>query len=96
MKSISPLQLDDLILGQYVGDPNGTGEATQGYLDDPTVPKDSITPTFAMAKFDIRNERWEGVPFIIKCGKGIYRNHCIISKIVRKLEKLYDFNLYQP
>ena len=59
------------MLGQYVGNPDGEGEAKQGYLDDPTVPKGSVTPTFAVAKFGIRNERWEGVPFILKCGKGV-------------------------
>jgi glucose-6-phosphate 1-dehydrogenase len=32
---------------------------------------DSISPTFAAAVFEIKNERWEGVPFILKCGKGI-------------------------
>ena len=41
-----------------------------GYLDDPTVPKGSVTPTYTIAKLNIRNERWDGVPFILKCGKG--------------------------
>ena len=42
LKSIEPLRLEDTIIGQYVG--NGT---QPGYLDDPTVPKDSLTATFA-------------------------------------------------
>jgi len=66
------LTLDDLVLGQYVGDPNGEGDAKLGYLDDKTVPPDSVTPTFAVAKFNICNERWDGVPFILKCGKGLF------------------------
>jgi len=40
-------------------------------LDDPTVPKGSITPTFASAVLHIENTRWRGVPFILKCGKGL-------------------------
>ena len=42
LKSIEPLRLEDTIIGQYVG--NGT---QPGYLDDPTVPKDSLPATFA-------------------------------------------------
>ena len=70
LKSIKPLTLDDMVLGQYTGDPDSEGDKKLGYLDDETVPKGSITPTFAVAKFNIRNERWDGVPFILKCGKG--------------------------
>ena len=42
LKSIEPLRLEDTVIGQYVG--NGT---QPGYLDDATVPKDSLTATFA-------------------------------------------------
>ena len=39
MKCIAGIVPEDVILGQYVADPKGTGDATLGYLDDPTVPK---------------------------------------------------------
>jgi glucose-6-phosphate 1-dehydrogenase len=42
-----------------------------GYLDDRTVPPDSITPTFAVAALYINNQRWSGVPFILSCGKAM-------------------------
>lgn len=70
LRCIKPLVLEDVVLGQYVGKPNGEGEEKLGYLDDPTVPKDSVTPTYAMGVLRINNERWDGVPFILKCGKG--------------------------
>ena len=60
LKSVPPVELDDVVLGQYVGDPKGEGEAKEGYLDDPTVPKGSITPTYALAVLKIKNERWDG------------------------------------
>ena len=41
------------------------------YLDDPTVPKGSVTPTYAAAVLRINNERWDGVPFILRCGKAL-------------------------
>ena len=68
LRSVAELTLDDVVLGQYVGDPNGEGDAKEGYLDDPTVPKGSKTPTYAMAVLRINNERWDGVPFILRAG----------------------------
>lgn len=62
--------MDDVVLGQYVGDPEKEGDAKLGYLDDTTVPAGSVTPTYAVGAFYIKNERWDGVPFILKCGKG--------------------------
>ena len=33
--------------------------------------QDSITPTYACAVLWIDNERWSGIPFILKCGKAL-------------------------
>uniref|UniRef100_A0A224YYU0 Glucose-6-phosphate 1-dehydrogenase n=1 Tax=Rhipicephalus zambeziensis TaxID=60191 RepID=A0A224YYU0_9ACAR len=71
LKCVPPITMDNVVLGQYVGKPGGTGEETQGYLDDPTVPKNSRTATYATAVAYINNERWEGVPFILRCGKAL-------------------------
>ncbi|CAH1153379.1 unnamed protein product [Phaedon cochleariae] len=71
LKSIQELKLSDIVVGQYVGNPEGEGDAKLGYLDDPTVPKGSVTPTYALAVLHINNERWDGVPFILKCGKAL-------------------------
>ncbi len=38
MRCIKPLTLSNLVVGQYVGDPEGKDkDAREGYLDDPTV-----------------------------------------------------------
>uniref|UniRef100_A0AAY4B6K6 glucose-6-phosphate dehydrogenase (NADP(+)) n=1 Tax=Denticeps clupeoides TaxID=299321 RepID=A0AAY4B6K6_9TELE len=71
LKCIAPLSLSNVVLGQYVGDPKGEGESKLGYLDDPTVPKDSTTATFATAVLYVNNERWDGVPFVLRCGKAL-------------------------
>jgi len=72
LKAVSALKLDDVVLGQYVGDPDSADEdARLGYLDDKTVPAGSNCPTFAAAVLNINNERWDGVPFILKCGKAL-------------------------
>jgi glucose-6-phosphate 1-dehydrogenase len=70
LRCISPLELDDVVLGQYTGNPEGEGDAKLGYLDDLTVPEGSNTATYALAVLKINNERWDGVPFILRCGKG--------------------------
>ena len=62
--------MSDIVLGQYVGNPEGEGEEKKGYLEDPTVPKGSVTATYASAVMRINNERWDGTPFILRCGKG--------------------------
>lgn len=71
LRCIKPLKLENIVLGQYVGNPLGEGMEKLGYLDDDTVPKDSITPTFAQGVLHINNERWDGVPFVLKCGKAL-------------------------
>ncbi|XP_030589209.1 glucose-6-phosphate 1-dehydrogenase isoform X2 [Archocentrus centrarchus] len=71
LKCIAPLSMSDVVLGQYVGDPEGEGDAKLSYLDDPTVPKGSTQATFATAVLYVHNERWDGVPFILRCGKAL-------------------------
>lgn len=69
---MKPLELEDVIIGQYKGHNKG-GRAYPGYTDDSTVPKNSITPTFAAAALFINNARWDGVPFLMKAGKALHR-----------------------
>lgn len=49
LKAVQPIRDEDVVIGQY-----------DGYKDDPTVPKDSVTPTFAQLVLRINNERWDG------------------------------------
>lgn len=42
-----------------------------GYLDEPGVPPDSRTPTYAALRLDIDNWRWQGVPFYLRSGKAL-------------------------
>ena len=77
LNCIEPLTLEDVVLGQYTRGINAvTGEVEPGYLEDDTVPKNSTSPTFAQAVFTINNERWKGVPFIMKAGKALDGKKC--------------------
>lgn len=66
LRAIPPIEQADTLLGQYVG-----ANGKPGYLDDDTVPKGSVCPTFAATTLWIHSPRWEGVPFILKAGKAL-------------------------
>ncbi|UJR13412.1 hypothetical protein I4U23_000427 [Adineta vaga] len=72
LRSIPPIKPEDVVIGQYLGDPDSKDpDRQQGYLDDKGVPKDSTTPTYAQVVLSIDNERWAGVPFILRAGKAL-------------------------
>ncbi|XP_047960653.1 glucose-6-phosphate 1-dehydrogenase, chloroplastic-like [Salvia hispanica] len=71
LRSMRPIRADDVIIGQYKSHTKG-GVSYPGYTDDKTVPKDSLTPTFAAAALFIDNARWDGVPFLMKAGKALH------------------------
>ena len=70
LRCIPPLTIDDVVIGQYSG---GTinGVSRPGYLEEPGIPPDSTTETFARATLKIHNLRWSGVPFYLSAGKAL-------------------------
>ncbi|KAF5368801.1 hypothetical protein D9757_012274 [Collybiopsis confluens] len=60
LQATQPVNPENVLLGQYIG-----------YLDDPGVPKDSLTATYAANVLLINNDRWYGVPFILRSGKAL-------------------------
>ncbi|KAK8648135.1 hypothetical protein V6N13_128897 [Hibiscus sabdariffa] len=77
LRSMRPLQLEDVVIGQYKSHTKG-GVTYPAYTDDKTVPKDSLTPTFAAAALFIDNARWDGVPFLMKAGKALHNKRAEI------------------
>jgi glucose-6-phosphate 1-dehydrogenase len=71
LRSVQPVDVNDVVVGQYTGR-DIKGGYQPGYLEDPTVPADSNTPTFAAAALFINNPRWDGVPFLMKAGKALH------------------------
>jgi len=63
-RAIRPLRREDVfndtIRGQY-----------RKYRDEPGVPPDSETATFAVVKLHVDNWRWQGVPFLLRSGKAM-------------------------
>ncbi|KAK9117604.1 hypothetical protein Sjap_016551 [Stephania japonica] len=71
LRSMKPLELENVVIGQYKSHVKG-GVTYPAYTDDKTVPKGSLTPTFAAAALFINNARWDGVPFLMKAGKALH------------------------
>jgi hexokinase len=68
LRSTQPIREEDIVVGQY----KSNGEpGVNSYLDEDGVPADSRTPTFATAVIYIQNQRWTGVPFVLKSGKAL-------------------------
>jgi glucose-6-phosphate 1-dehydrogenase len=63
-----PLSAADAVVGQY-----------EGYRNIDGVPDDSRTETFVAAQMWVDNERWKGVPFLLRTGKCMAESHQRIS-----------------
>jgi glucose-6-phosphate 1-dehydrogenase len=68
LRGMAAIEPKNVIIGQYGKSLDGQ---KPGYKEDDTVPKDSRCPTFASMVAYIKNERWDGVPFILKAGKAL-------------------------
>ncbi|SCU92329.1 LANO_0E00386g1_1 [Lachancea nothofagi CBS 11611] len=68
LKAFAPIEKEDILIGQYGKSEDGS---KPGYLDDDTVDPDSKCVTFAALGFKIQNERWDGVPFVMRAGKAL-------------------------
>ena len=76
IKAIQPLNLDseggDVVRARY-GSGLVDGEPAPGYIEEPGIPEDSSTETYAALRLSINNWRWKGVPFYIRSGKRMAR-----------------------
>ena len=82
LKSIRPT--DDMnandwaVRGQYcAGQVNG--ETATDYCNEPGIPVDTNTETFAALRIEIDNWRWKGVPFYLRSGKRLANNYAEIA-----------------
>ncbi|VAW76918.1 Glucose-6-phosphate 1-dehydrogenase [hydrothermal vent metagenome] len=55
------------------------GEKAAAYLDEPDVPGDSVTETYAAVKLFIDNWRWRNVPFFLRTGKRMAKGNSMVA-----------------
>jgi glucose-6-phosphate 1-dehydrogenase len=55
------------------------GHKVPAYLEEPGVPANSVTETYAALKLYIDNWRWRNVPFYLRTGKRMETNNSMVS-----------------
>jgi glucose-6-phosphate 1-dehydrogenase len=83
LHSVAPIAPRDVIYGQYTAW-QIAGHSIKGYREEPGVPSDSSTDTYAALKVDINNWRWKGVPFYLRTGKRLPRKLTQIAVMFRE------------
>jgi glucose-6-phosphate 1-dehydrogenase len=64
------------------------GEDVPGYLEEPGIPPDSTTETFAALRLEVDNWRWAGVPFYLRTGKRLARKVTEIAVTLKPVPHL--------
>jgi len=67
-----PLQREEVVVGQY-----------EGYRDIDGVDPESRTETFVAARVWVDNDRWRGVPFLLRTGKCLAESRQRVTIIFR-------------
>jgi glucose-6-phosphate 1-dehydrogenase len=71
--SLRPIELDNVVRGQY-----------EGYHDEDGVAPGSTTETLVALKVEIDNWRWHGVPFLLRSGKAMESSRQVITVGLRE------------
>jgi glucose-6-phosphate 1-dehydrogenase len=83
LKAIPPLEIKNLVRGQF-----------RGYRNEKGVAPDSEIETFAALQLEVDSWRWKGVPFYIRAGKCLPVTCAEIVVRFRQPPTMYsDFNL---
>jgi glucose-6-phosphate 1-dehydrogenase len=64
------------------------GEPVPGYLEEPGVPTDSHTESYAALRLEVQNWRWAGVPFYLRTGKRLGRKVTEIAVTLKPVPHL--------
>jgi glucose-6-phosphate 1-dehydrogenase len=73
--ALRPFSADDTVYGQF-----------QGYRQEDGVDPESRTETFVALRAWIENERWEGVPFLLRTGKAMAEDRRVVTVTLRDPE----------
>ncbi len=76
---LQPLRAEDVVRGQY-----------EGYRDEEGVDDDSEVETFVAVRVHVDNDRWRGVPFLLRTGKAMAATRRTATLFFRAPEPLFD------
>ena len=69
---LQPFERADAVFGQF-----------EGYRDEDDVDPESRTETFAALRANVDNERWRGVPFLLRTGKAMAEGRRMVTLTLR-------------
>ncbi len=72
-EALLPLDPSQVVLGQF-----------EGYRDEEDVDPDSTQNTFAAVRAHVDNDRWRGVPFLLRTGKALAEGRRVVSLVLRE------------
>jgi glucose-6-phosphate 1-dehydrogenase len=90
LAAVRPFSADELVRGQYAA---GVveGREVPGYRDEERVAPDSTVETFVAVRAWVDNERWKGVPFLLRTGKRMPRRTTEVAIVLRDSDRgLFD------
>jgi glucose-6-phosphate 1-dehydrogenase len=73
IRAPSPDEVPEMAVRAQYGRGIVAGEEVPGYLEEPGVPPDSTTETYAALRLEVQNWRWAGVPMYLRTGKRLAR-----------------------
>ncbi|ALC43117.1 CG7140 [Drosophila busckii] len=71
LRQVVTVDLADMVLAQYCNNGKESDATKLGYTQHSYIPKDSLTPTFALVVLHLNNKNWTGVPFILRVGHAL-------------------------
>ena len=84
LRAVSPISPGDVVRGQYT---RGAveGKEVVGYCEEEGINcNDSATETYAAVKLNVSNWRWQGVPFVLRTGKRMFKEVTEIAITFRR------------
>jgi glucose-6-phosphate 1-dehydrogenase len=83
-----PENVPEIAVRAQYGSGHAGGEDVPGYLEEPGVPPDSTTETYAALRLEVDNWRWAGVPFYVRTGKRLARKVTEIAVTLKPVPHL--------
>jgi glucose-6-phosphate 1-dehydrogenase len=73
---LRPFAPEDAVYGQF-----------EGYREEDGVDPESRTETFVALRAWVDNDRWDGVPFLLRTGKALAQNRRVVTITLREPER---------
>jgi glucose-6-phosphate 1-dehydrogenase len=91
LQSIAPPtgeQVSEMAVRAQYAQGHSGGDDVPGYVEEPGIPADSSTETFAALRLEVDNWRWAGVPFYLRTGKRLARKVTEIAVALKPVPHL--------